>query len=102
MGQAVGESERFVVPRKPTKVGPPGRSSRWIVDRETGREGTSVQGQRHKWQRPEIGDEPNTSRNGPEATEGAARQSEGIADIPLLRVVRQGVSQGCTLVRVPA
>src|SRR2546428_157109 len=42
MGQAVGESERFVVPRKPTKVGPPGRSSRWIVDRATGRETATV------------------------------------------------------------
>ena len=31
-GRAVGESERFVVPTKPAKVGPPGRESQGIAD----------------------------------------------------------------------
>ena len=51
-GRAVGESERFIVPTKPAKVGPPGRGARRIAHHEAGREGTSVQGQRPTWRGP--------------------------------------------------
>src|SRR3972149_12152016 len=41
-----------------------------------------------------IGDEPTNTRKGPEVADGVACQSEGRTQVPLLRLVRQGVSEG--------
>src|SRR5437016_11520128 len=43
-----------------------------------------------------IGDEPNNPSKCSEVADGVARKSEGIAQLSILRAVRQGVSQGCT------
>ena len=47
-----------------------------------------------------IGVEPNNPSKRSEIADGVARQSEGIAQLPLLRFVRQGVPQGCSGIRL--
>src|SRR6202158_5800845 len=66
-----------------------------------GREGTLVQGQRKKWRQPGDWREPNTSNEGWEATGDVACQSQECTHVPLLCAVRQGVSSGCAVARLP-
>src|SRR5215467_15681233 len=47
-----------------------------------------------------IGVEPNNPRQCSEVADGVARQSEGIAQLSLPRLVRQGVSQGRSGIRL--
>src|SRR5437660_242231 len=81
-GQArpVGESERSIVPRKPGNAG--GGKGPWFK--------TSV----GSGDSQEIGDEPGTSRQGWETTDGTACQSEGSSGLSFLPFVRQDVSLG--------
>src|SRR4051794_9394366 len=78
---ATGVAERPVVPMKPANPG--GGKEPQLKANARSDEGPS-----------EIGDEPSTSRKGSEVADGVTRQSEGIARLPLLRPVRQGVPQG--------
>jgi len=47
-----------------------------------------------------IGVEPNNPSKRSEIADGVARQSEGIAQLPFLRPVRQGVPQGRSDIRL--
>src|SRR5437867_3756168 len=47
-----------------------------------------------------IGVEPNNPSKRSEIADGVARQSEGIAQLPFLRLVRQGVPQGRSGIRL--
>src|SRR5205807_3182523 len=83
---SAGVTERLVVPLKPGNAGG-GKEPQLKVS--AGRD-----------EEPEIGDEPNTSTKCSEVAGGAACQSEGIARLPFLRPIRQGVPQRRSDVRL--
>src|SRR5438309_7727620 len=78
-----GVTERPVVLMKPGNAG--------------GGKGPQLKGNARSNEGGGIGVEPNNPNKRSEIADGVARQSEGIAQLPLLRLVRQGVPQG----RVP-
>jgi hypothetical protein len=82
-----GVAEQSVVPRKPGNAGR-GKGPQFKVHVRRG-------------ESREIGDEPDTSTGGSEATGGVARPSEGIARLSVLHAVRQGVSSRRTGIRLP-
>ena len=88
-GQAgpCGVAERPVVPTKPGNAG--------------GGKGPQFKDNARRGESREIGDEPDTSTEGSEATGGVACQSEGIARLSLLSAVRQGVSSRRAGIRLP-
>src|SRR6516162_11046950 len=75
-----GVTERLVRPTKPGNSG--------------GGKGPQLKGNARSDEDGGIGDEPSNPRKCSEVAEGVARQSEGIAQLSILRAVRQGVSQG--------
>jgi len=81
------ESERPIVPLKPGNAG--------------GGKGPWFQSQRKKRRQPGDWREPNTSDQGWEAAGDVACQSEERPRVPVLCLVRQGVSGGCAVARLP-
>src|SRR5712671_6500383 len=77
-----GVTERLAVPTKPGNAG--------------GGKGPQLKGNARSDEDGGIGDEPNNPRKCSEVADGVARKSEGIAQLSILRAVRQGVSQGCS------
>jgi hypothetical protein len=75
-----GVTERSVLPMKPGNAG--------------GGKGPQLKGNARSDEDGGIGVEPNNPSKRSEVAEGVARQSEGIAQLSFLCLVRQGVSQG--------
>jgi len=81
-----GGTERPVVLMKPGNAG--------------GGKGPQLKGNARSNEGGGIGVEPNNPSKRSEIADGVARQSEGIAQLPLLRLVRQGVPQGRSGIRL--
>ena len=81
-----GVAERLVVLMKPGNAG--------------GGKGPQLKGNARSNEGGGIGVEPNNPNKRSEIADGVARQSEGIAQLPFLRLVRQGVPQGRSGIRL--